>query len=245
LLFAGCLVLLGAEDGHRAIERRSVSGTRAWSSEAFGNLPPGTLVISDSVEIAWRLWAARVTEGLRPDVMLVPSPLLGHGNVARELLDAEPQIAGLIRDYASRGTASELSLSQLADTRPLKVELDYDWDKRLLAYFTPDGVWSDVAPHALGRSDRTRGFAAMRNVHRRILRRAATENGEDRQTLDRLTSDLHHHALVSATLGDSKLAERILRELVRMSVSTSTRPRLSCLSLRMRSRQRCLGEEVT
>jgi hypothetical protein len=216
LLGAGCLVLLIAEDGQRTVGRRSVSATRAWSEEAFGNLPPGTLAISDSVEIAWRLWAARVTEGLRPDVMLVPSPLLGHGNVARELITAEPRLAGLIRDYASQGTAAESSLSELADTRPLKVELDYDWDRKLLSYLTPDGVWSDVAPHALGRSDRKGRYELMRTVHRRIFAAVTNDHGEDRDTLDRLTRDLHHHALVSATLGDRKLADGILRDLVRM-----------------------------
>jgi hypothetical protein len=216
-LALGCLLLVTAEDGQRAVGRRSISGAAAWTSEAFGNLPPGTLVISDSPATAWRLWASRVTEGTRPDVMLVPSPLLGHGNLARELLRVEPRIEGLIRDYASKGTASELSLSQLADTRPLKVELDHDWDRRLLSTLTPDGVWSDVAPHALGRSDRKSSYGSVQKAYRRVLRQAKTDDGEDKRTLDRVTLDLYRHALVSATLGDTKLAERILRELARIS----------------------------
>lgn len=215
LLGVGLVVLTG-EDGRRALERRSVSAARIWTNEAFGDLPPGAIVISDAPEIAWRLWAARVTEGTRPDVMLVPSSLLGHGNVARELLQAEPRIAGLIRDHATYGTASELSLSQLADARPLKVELDYDWDKRLLAYLTPDGVWSDVAPHALGRSDRKTSYATVQRSFTRILKHADTERGSDDRTLDRITSDLYHHALTSATLGDTDLAKRILRRLRRI-----------------------------
>jgi hypothetical protein len=207
------LLLLSMEDSRRALDRRSVSAARAWTAEAFGDLPPGALVISDAPEIAWRLWASRVTEGTRPDVMLVPNRLLGRGNVARELLRAEPRIAGLIRDHATYGTVSELSLSELADARPLKVELDYDWDKRLLAYLTPDGVWSDVAPHALGHSDRKTSYKAMRRVFNRILRQASTERGTDRQTVDRVTRDLYHQALVSATLGDNDLAEHILHRL--------------------------------
>lgn len=210
------LLLLTMEDGRRAIERRSVNAARAWTTEAFGDLAPGALVISDSPEVAWRLWAARVTEGTRPDVMLVPSRLLGRSNVAHELLQAEPRIAGLIRDYASRGTASELSLSQLADARPLKVELDYDWDKRLLAYLTPDGVWSDVAPHALGRSDRKGSYQEVRGTFNRILRHARDERGSDPRTIERVARDLYNHALVSATLGDGELAERILRRLSRI-----------------------------
>jgi hypothetical protein len=210
------LLLLTMEDGRRALERRSVSAARAWTNEAFGDLPPGALVISDAPEVAWRLWASRVTEGTRPDVMLVPSRLLGRGNVARELLEAEPRIAGLIRDHATHGTASELSLSQLADSRPLKVELDYDWDKRLLAYLTPDGVWSDVAPHALGRSDRKSRYKEVRGALERVLRQAHTERGTDQETVDRIARDLYHHALVSATLGDGELAERMLRRLGRV-----------------------------
>lgn len=215
-LAVACLLLLTVEDGQRAVERRSVTAAAAWTQEAFENLPPGALVISDSPATAWRLWASRVTEGTRPDVMLVPSPLLGHGNVARELLRAEPRIAGLIRDYASKGTASELSLSELADTRPLKVELDYDWDRRLLSTLTPDGVWSDVAPHALGNSDRKASYKSVQKTYRRVLRLAKLEKGVDRSTLERVTMDLYRHALVSATLGDTQLAERILRELSRI-----------------------------
>jgi hypothetical protein len=162
------------------------------------------------------LWAARATEGTRPDITLVPSPLLGHGSIASALLNVEPQIAGLIRDYAITGSASELSLSQLADARPLKVELDYDWDRRLLSYLTPDGLWSDVAPHALGRSDRKSRYTNVRQTFGRIARQASSKHGTDQRTLDRATRDLYHHALVSAALGDERLSERILKRLLRI-----------------------------
>jgi hypothetical protein len=215
-LVAFCALLLVAEDGRRTLLARSVSGARSWTNEAFERLPTDALLLSDSSSIAWRLWAARVLEGTRPDVTLVPSPLLGHGTLARELLNEEPRLGGLIRDYAIAGTASELSLSELADARPLKVELDMDWSRRLLAHLSPDGLWSDVAPHALGRSDRAQGYEGVQSAFRVVLRHAKTERGTDFATFERVYQDLYHHALISATLGDKALASRMLRKLSRL-----------------------------
>jgi hypothetical protein len=67
---------------------------------------------------------------------------------------SEPAVAQILRDLALTGQASEFGLSSLADSRPLFVELDRRWDKRVVKHVTIDGPWLRYAPQALGRSDR-------------------------------------------------------------------------------------------
>jgi hypothetical protein len=217
LIHCGALLLL-LEGAARESDARTLSATRQWTEEAFERLPARSLLLVSTEEAAWRLWSALVTSGIRPDVVLVPSSLLGHAAWSNELLRLEPKLAPLIRDVAVMGAPSEYALSELADARPLRVEVDPRWDKTLLRHLTIDGLWFRFAPHATGRTDRLRAVSTLKHATNRLLAAARTGSGRDEYTLARVEHDLHSQAAVALVLGDESAAERIVRTLRRLGV---------------------------
>jgi hypothetical protein len=219
LLHLGAILLIGEGASYQGHSGRAVA-TRQWSEEAFERLPPRALLLVSSPEAAWRLWAARLTSGVRPDVVLVPSALLAEAGQTARLLAFEPKLAPLIRDEAAQGVPSELSLTQLADARPLRVEVDADWGKNLLRHLEADGLWFKFAPHAPGRTDRIESLPSAFSAFRRVVRAARDGTVVDQRTLDRAGEDLVRHAAVAAALGDRSSAERVLRQLKRAGLSS-------------------------
>jgi hypothetical protein len=184
-----------------------------WTDEALSSLPQGSLVLARSQAIVWRLWAARLARGQRPDVIVVPLPLLAQGNLAGALLTTEQRLAPLIRDVSIQGKPSEYALSTLADARPLYVELDVEWDRRLLEHLRPRPLWLAFAPHALGRSDRAGALPESRRAFRRVLKAAAGGASRDEATLSILGIQASEQAGALAALGDREGARRILEDL--------------------------------
>jgi hypothetical protein len=215
-LFHVCALLIVAEDARERMHDRSVNATTLWSEQAFERLPPRSLVLTHTHRAAWRLWAERVATGVRPDVLLVPQSLLAHGALAHELLATEPALSALVRDTALHGEVGEFALSQLADARPLRVEPDPSWDRRLLAHCVPDGLWFRFAPHELGRSDRTRALRLASGSFNAVRRAAKTPFGRDELTLEQLRRDLSQQVALSLALKDVSNARQLLKRLRRL-----------------------------
>src|SRR5690606_3891090 len=206
-------ILLVAEGGRLRVAHQVVSATREWSGEAFERLPAHALVFTHSPEAAWRLWAARLVSGMRPDVVVVPSALLSHGTLAANLLELEPKLHHVIRDVAAQGEVSEYAMAELADARPLRVEYDPAWTPRMLEHMVGDGLWFRFAPHPMGRSDRVEGIATSVEALSRVRDAALTRHGRDDATLQRLGDDALQHALLLTSLGELKAARKEVRRL--------------------------------
>ncbi len=234
LVHCGALLLLVEGAAHES-DARTLSATRQWTEEAFERLPARSLLLVSSPEAAWRLWSARVTSGIRPDVVMVPSSLLGHAAWSNELLALEPKLGPLIRDVAVMGAPSEYALTELADARPLRVEVDPHWDKTLLRHLMVDGLWFRFAPHATGRTDRLQAVSTLKHATSRLLRAASTQTGRDERTLARIERDLHSQAAVALVLGDVSATRRILHTLRRIGASSE---RLEPLDAAMRKEAR-------
>jgi hypothetical protein len=166
-----------------------------------------------SPAIAWRLWAARIVRGARPDVVVVPVPWLARGSVAKRLLEVEPTLSGVIREVSINGRPGELALSTLADARSLYLEIGPDWEARLMDHLRPRPLWLGFAPHALGRSDRSLSLASGRGAFRRVLDAARDERAPDPATLDVLGSRATQQAVALAALGDRDNLTQVLRDL--------------------------------
>jgi hypothetical protein len=192
-------------------------GADVWADEALGELPPNSLLLVRTPTLAWRLWAARVARGDRPDVIVAPLGLLGRGSVARALCAEEPALKSLVRDFAMTGRTTEFALSAVADARPLFVEFDPDWDRALLTHLRPTPLWLSFAPHTLGRSDRARAFSdeSGRRAFRRVIGAAKDRGRDDRATLAVVGAEVREHAVVLAALGDRDAAREALSDLAR------------------------------
>ena len=213
VVFSATLVLMTVEDSSFVADRDAQRGAEVWTDEALSDVPPNSLVLVSSRALAWRFWAARVARDERPDLLIVPVSLLDRGSVAARLLQLEPALVPLIREVVLTGQPSEFALASLADVRPLYVEFDPKWDKRLIHHVVPDGLWLRFAPQALGRSDRKAGFKRGRRVFRRVL--AATEfaGGQDLATRQLLMRSVKRQIYTLAALGDRQHVQLLLADL--------------------------------
>jgi hypothetical protein len=217
VVFQFTLVLVTAEDSGPVADRHGQHGAEVWTDEALGRLPIHSLLLVQSPAVAWRLWAARVVRGERPDLVVVPLPLLDRGSIASELLGREPKLAPLIRDMMIDGKPSEYALSTLAAARPLYVELGATWDQRLIDHLVPAPLGLRFAPHALGRSDRQAGLDDERQAFSRVLAAATSPPGHrDRATLSVLGARVREQAVALAALGDRKSVAVLLGQLERI-----------------------------
>jgi len=216
VVFHFTLVFAAAETSSDVVTESTGLGADAWTDEALGEVPPGAVILVRATPVAFRLWAARVARGERPDVVVVPLALVGSGTVATALVREEPALAPLVRDIAMTGKASEYALTNLADARPVFVDLDPTWDKQLLDHLLPTPLWLAFTPHTLGRSDRT---AALENEEgRRALRRiiGVAKAAQEMATLSVLGATTREQAVVLAALGDRDSARRVLSDLGRI-----------------------------
>jgi hypothetical protein len=218
VVFHLTLVFAAIEGSSNVVTESTGLGPDVWTDEAESELPAGALLLVRSPTLAFRLWESRIVRGDRPDVVVVPLAMLGRGGVARQLVQEEPALVPLVRDVAMKGRASEYALATLADARPLYVELDPEWDKRLLDHLRPTPLWLGFTPHTLGRSDRTTALAAEegRRAFRRVLGVAKGVPPGDRATLAVLGARAKEQAVVLAALGDRDSARRVLKDLGRI-----------------------------
>lgn len=166
-------ILAKSEELTFANDRYRSLGSEAWTDDALVGLPAGALVLTRTPTITQRLIAAQVTEGVRPDVLVVPIQRTTDPRLASALLAVEPALTPLLREMAINGKPSESALTSLADARPLFLEFDGAWDPRLRDHLLVLPIFHRVFSQSLGRSDRAAALAEGRRVVTRIL--AATE----------------------------------------------------------------------
>jgi hypothetical protein len=222
VVFHFTLVFAAAEMSSEALEETAGQGADVWTDEVLAALPPSSIVLVRTPAVAWRLWAARAARGTRPDLVVVPLGLIGRGNVASTLVREEPAVAPLIRDVAMTGRVSEFALAGLADARPLYVELDPGWDRRLLEHLLPTPLWLEFTPHTLGRSDRTAALTAEvgRRALHRVVHAAKQEPSGDAATLAVLGGRCREQAVLLAALGDRDSARLVLSDLKHIEPSS-------------------------
>ncbi len=208
--FAATLVVSRA-DQTVAFEGAPIAGAELWTEEALGKLPLGSLALVRSPALAFRLMSARVLQGTRPDVVIVPAALLSSGSVTAQLVQADPSLSPLLRQLWVNGFADEYALSRLADARPVFVELDPNWEARVLEHLRPDAMWLGFSSHALGASDRHAGVERSRAALRRVLEPLEAEGSVDAGTRKVLARIGAQQALAMAALGDRDASRRLLR----------------------------------
>lgn len=217
VVFHLTLVALTSEEAGFVSDRSEQFAAEAWADEALGQIEPRAAILVRSPAIAWRLWAARITRGERPDVVVIPVPLLGKGRVASSLVAADRELEPLLRSYALTGEPSEFALSKIADVRPLHVEFDPGWSKRLVSHLFVDGLWLEYAPQPLGPSDRKLGSAALAVPMRRVLAAISGAPVPEASTASVVAVTLRADASVLHALGERDAADLVLARIDELS----------------------------
>jgi hypothetical protein len=206
--FAVTLVLQRVESAPSAPPQVELA-TEAWTEEALGRLPERSVLVVQSPALALRALSAQL-QGARPDVAVLPLPLLHRGSVSSRLLRRAPALAPALRQLAVNGVPDEYSFERLADARPLFVQLDARWDARLFDHLCPDALWLQFAARPLGKSERRAGVERARAALERLLQ-ADAPGWLDERTREVLAQQTGQQALALAALGEIEPAQRALR----------------------------------
>jgi hypothetical protein len=234
LTFAVTLVLQQL-DRMAPVAAPDPSGAEAWTEQALGRLPPRSLALVRSPALAWRLMASQMLHAERPDVLVVPEQFLSRGSLTAQLLSRDAGLSPLLRQLAVNGFPDEYSLCQLADTRPVFVELDPKWDARLLEHLRPDALWLGFSSHTITRLERAAGVARSRAALRAVYGSVAASDALGATTREALVEQAGQQALLLAGVGDRDNAALLLRALDRLG---SSGPLGSRLEARLRERER-------
>lgn len=222
VVFHLTLIALTSEEAGFATDRSEQMAAEVWADEALGQLPPRSAILVKSPALAWRLWAARLTRGERPDVVVIPIPLLDKGRVAASLLAEERELEPLLRSFALTSSPTEFALSKVADVRPLHVELDPIWQKRLVSHLRPGGLWLEYAPQPLGPSDRKQSSSAATAPMRRVMAAIAASTVPESPTASVLALTLRADASVLHALGEREAADLMLNRLDELTARDPT-----------------------
>lgn len=213
VMYSLTLALVATEDAARAIETREHSVAELWTDEAVGNLPPSAVLLIRSETLVLRWLAIQKSQGTRPDVLLVPMQLFERDTEHAPGLARNPGLLPLVRDMLLTGRPGEFALSQLADTRPLFVEPQANWDRRLLRHLAPRPFLSQFAPHPLGRSDRRLGLKEADRSFSRVSAALRKSPDGDPATRAVVAAELAHRASVLTALGDHEQARKVFQQL--------------------------------
>jgi hypothetical protein len=228
------------EESAFVADRSDHFAAEEWTDAALGGLPINAAVLVHSPELTWRLWAAQVIGGQRPDVLVIPVPLLRRGLATSNLLPSEPQVVQVLRDVALTGQASEFGLSLLADARPLHVELDERWNARLVKHLSVAGPWLRFAPQILGRSDHPLQVSHTLALDGRVARGLQTGGAPDDSTTAVVVKTLKEHVAALSLLGMDERSAGLLSGLDELSPKdpfvTGARLRLAHAARAERSR---------
>lgn len=159
--------LARAEDAVAQLTETETRAAEVWTEEALGTLPAGALVLTHRPELGRRLLSAQAT-GERPDVLVLPISELTDPRRVAAWLEREPALDLLLRDLSLSETPSERAVARLVDARPVYVEPDPSWDRRLLEHLWPGLPLARMSAHALGHSDRESSLEERRSSMERI-----------------------------------------------------------------------------
>ena len=124
--------------------------TDAFSESRIAALPPRAVVIGTTPHWVFRHWEHDATEGLRPDVTLVPLPFLAYPGTADAFVARHADLANLVAGYVSAQRLTAPTLADGASRRPVLLELDMRADPSLYPMLLPANLLHRVVPDADG-----------------------------------------------------------------------------------------------
>lgn len=174
--------------GNSALSTRTdrAHSTTTLALAPLASAPARALLFAHSPNTIFRLRYAQLVEGERPDVTVIPVPLLGYPGMASSLIAREPALAPLFARYLlqpGRAVAARDTTS-LATRRAVLIELDPDNLAEYVRFVLPSGPFATVleAPSTIAdvRASAARHFARYDLLAAQLAREpdAARESNE-------------------------------------------------------------------
>src|SRR5690606_16045976 len=137
------LVGLTLASGVAALEehgRPTFDDADVFDTELRRRLPRDAIVFAYGPQTIFQHWGFEAEERSRPDVLLVPVPLLFYPGMVDRLVGEEPRLRDVLRSIVLTGSPGVEELQSLAAERPVLIELDPRVDRALYSLLVPDGI---------------------------------------------------------------------------------------------------------
>ncbi|MFW2387332.1 MAG: protein O-mannosyl-transferase family [Polyangiales bacterium] len=144
----GALVVIGsAFQFVRSAEASSLASfadTDVFDDGLRRALPARSVVLAHNPQTIFRYWGGEAEELNRPDVTMIPLPLLSYPKLIDRFVRDEPELKALLRSYALDGTLSAPELQSLASLRPVYVEMDVRVTREMMDLVVPEHLYHRV-----------------------------------------------------------------------------------------------------
>jgi len=147
----------------------SFTATDAFDEVGRLLLPPRAVVLAHNPQTIFRHWGGEAVDRTRPDVLIVPIPLISYPEMANTLAREAPEIAGVLRAELLDGRLSVSELQSLAAERPVLVELDVRVPPDVQEVLVPGVHYYEVLTDSATADDRRLAARVQRRGRRNLL----------------------------------------------------------------------------
>lgn len=147
------LPVLHGRESRPAVDLSGFRATRLYHDLALAGAKPGATVLVSYYKPFFVLWAARWIDGSRADLAIVNPQLFGYPGYLRAALDEHPGLKRLAHSMIVKGVVTEEAVSELAYSRPLRVEPSPWVEAAAFRNLLPDGTTYRAFPEPLGVAD--------------------------------------------------------------------------------------------
>lgn len=203
------LALLATVQVTRSFASSSLAGfvdTDLFDDGLRRELPSDAVVLVHNPQTIFRFWGGEAEETNRPDLTMIPLPLLTYPKLVDRFVQEEPELKPLLRSYVLDGSLSAAELQSLATIRPVFVEMDVRVDREMMDLVVPEHLYYRVLTADTTATDEA---TAMRShalqwgsLYERLGRPI------DPQTKTQLLWRHYADSLYFAAVGDSNAARR-------------------------------------
>jgi hypothetical protein len=170
------------------------------------SLPPRSVVLVHNPQTIFRFWGGEAEENNRPDVTMIPLPLLTYPSLVDRFVTDEPELTPLLRSYVLDGSLSVPELQSLAALRPVYVEMDVRVTQDMMDLLVPEQLYHRVLTANTTDTDEARAMHTHATLWGDLYQRIGRpiENHTRTQLIWRHYTD----SLYFAAVGDTNAALR-------------------------------------
>jgi len=167
-------------------------------------LPARSVVLVHQAQTLFRFWGGDAEEQLRPDITVVPIPLLPYPGMVNRLVRRDPELGDLLRGYLLEGTLRQPDLQTLAAQRPLLIEMDTRVSPALYEAMAPRDLYFQVLSGGASPDDEREGQQRLAQIWARI--ETGVHRPLDAETRAQMLWRRYAEALYFAGVGDRDAA---------------------------------------
>ena len=160
-ILGAILALMASSQFVRSSEASSLGNfvdTDVFDDGLRRSLPPRSIVLVHNPQTIFRFWGGEAEEQNRPDVTMIPLPLLTYPSLVDRLVTNEPELTPLLRSYVLDGMLSVPELQSLAALRPVYVEMDIRVTQDMMDLLVPEHLYHRVLTANTTETDEARAM---------------------------------------------------------------------------------------